>query len=54
MTVQDGPDTMKQAALKKRVPVVEGLVAGTTKQVGAKSLKAEEDSLVPDRLKKGL
>lgn len=52
--VSEGPDTMKEKAVKTRWPVVEGTTAGTTKQTGKKYLHPTEGSLVARRKKIGL
>ena len=41
-------------AIATRFPVVEGLIAGTTKQTGTDLALNSEISLVPEREKKGL
>ena len=54
MAIQEGPDGAKEKAIKTKWPVVEGLTAGTTRQVGEKFLNPKEESLVAKRLKVGL
>lgn len=54
MTIQEGPDTAAEKAVKTRWPVEEGLIAGTTKQTGARSLRPEKGSIVPSRNKAGI
>lgn len=54
MVVQDGPDGIKQAAIKRKYPVAEGLTAGTTTQEGRITNLVPEVSLVPEREKVGL
>lgn len=46
MAIQEGPDTMKQKAVKTRWPVEEGLTAGTTKQVNSPKLEIERESRI--------
>jgi hypothetical protein len=42
--------TLKQAMLKTNFPIVEGLVAETTKQTGRKmQLEAEQGTFIPKR-----
>ena len=48
--IKVGPDAIKQAALRRDVPVNEGLEFGTTKQEGnISNLVIEEESLVDER-----
>ena len=52
--IQVGPDAIKQAALRRDVPVEEGLEFGTQKQEGnVSNLVIEEESLVDEREKVG-
>lgn len=55
MTVQEGPDGLKQAAIRTNYPVTEGITAGTTKQRSTSPfLEAEDGSVVPSREKVGM
>ena len=48
--IQVGPDAIKQAALRRDVPVEEGLEFGTQRQEGnVSNLVIEEESLVDER-----
>ena len=47
-------DKASQAEVKRKYPVVSGLVAGTTKQEGRISNLIPENSIVPARNKVGL
>lgn len=38
MAIQEGPDTHNEKAVKTNWPYEEGLIAGTTRQVGARYL----------------
>lgn len=46
MTVQEGPDSHNEKAVKTRWPVEEGITAGTTKHVGLKFLHPEEKTFI--------
>ena len=55
VAIQDGPDEIKEAALRRDVPVTDGLVGGTTRQEGrVMNLVPQEGSLVDWREKEGL
>lgn len=54
MTIQSGPATNGQKELKTKWPVVEGLTAATTKQVGKRYLTPTKSSLVSKNDKIGL
>ncbi len=47
--IQDGPDAIKQAALRRDVPVDKGLDFGTTRQEGNISNLVPDKSLVDQR-----
>ena len=48
--IQVGPDAIKQAALRRDVPVTEGLEFGTERQEGnISNLVIQEESLVDER-----
>ena len=52
--IQIGPDAIKQSALRRDVPVEEGLEFGTQKQKGnISNLVIQEESLVDEREKIG-
>ncbi len=52
--IQVGPDAIKQSALRRDVPVTEGLEFGTERQEGnISNLVIQEKSLVPEREKVG-
>ena len=52
--IKVGPDAIKQSALRRDVPVDEGLEFGTQKQEGnVSNLVIEEESLVDEREKVG-
>ena len=52
--IKVGPDAIKQAALRRDVPVDEGLEFGTQRQEGnISNLVIEEESLVDEREKVG-
>lgn len=54
MTVQEGPDGLKEKALLKDWPIEDGIVAGTTTQKGhVENLVAEQGSAVVRVGKKG-
>lgn len=54
MTIQEGPDTSRQQAIRSEYPVVEGRTLGTTKLKDDWILEPEEESLVSDEEKVGL
>lgn len=55
VAIQVGPDAIKQAALRRDVPVKEGLEFGTERQEGnVSNLVIQEESLVDPREKVGL
>ena len=52
--IQVGPDAIKQAALRRDVPVEEGLEFGTQRQEGnISNLVIQEESLVDERETEG-
>ena len=52
--ISDGPDAIKQAAIKRDYPVDEGLTGGTQTQEGRITNLVPEISLVSEREKVGL
>ena len=53
-SIKTGPDAIKQAALRRDVPVTEGLEFGTERQEGnVSNLVIEEESLVDEKEKIG-
>jgi len=54
MEIQEGPDGIKEKALKRNWPNEEGLEAGTNTQEGRTTNLVPENSLIPKRLKVGL
>ena len=53
MTIQEGPDTFKEKAVRKNWPSVEGTDFGTTIQTKEPNLIPEKDSFVNRVGKKG-
>ena len=54
VAISDGPDAIKQAAIRRNNPVEEGLTGGTQTQVGRiTNLVIEVESLVDEREKVG-
>lgn len=54
VAIKVGPDAIKQAALRRDVPVTEGLEFGTTRQEGnVSNLVIQEESLVDPEEKIG-
>lgn len=54
-SISEGPDEIKEKAIKRDWPIEEGLTAGTQTQEGrVTNLVPEEKSLVPEREKEGL
>ena len=51
MAVQEGPDGVGEKAIRTSWPFEEGLIFGTTKRSGARSLTPEKQSLIPHRNK---
>jgi len=49
VAISVGPDAIKQAALRRDVPVEEGLIFGTTRQEGNVSNLVPRESLVDQR-----
>lgn len=47
--IKDGPDAIKQAALRRDVPVDDGIIGGTTRQEGHVMNLVPEESLVDER-----
>lgn len=46
MAIQEGPAEVGQKGIRTEWPVEEGLIAGTTKQTGARVLAVERESLI--------
>ena len=53
VAISDGPDAIKQAALRRDVPVTEGLTFGTQRQEGNVSNLVPRESLVDPEEKIG-
>ena len=51
--ISDGPDAIKQAAIRRNYPVEDGIIAGTTTQEGHIMNLVPEESLVPEEEKVG-
>ena len=52
--ISEGPDGVKQKAVKRRWPVTKGLSGGTNTQEGRTTNLVPRKSLVSEREKKGL
>ena len=53
--VSEGPATSGEQGISKKYPAVDGLIAGTTNQVGKiLNLEVEQESLVYERYKVGI
>lgn len=54
VAIKEGPDAIKQKAIRTEWPVDEGLIAGTTRQSGEQFLHPQTESLVLHRENKYL
>ena len=54
VAISDGPDAIKQAALRRDIPITDGIIGGTTRQEGHVMNLVPEKSLVHRKDKVGL